>query len=43
MDKKKAISATNKKLKDIGKISTYPVVEFVLRSNKRLSKRNNIK
>lgn len=43
MDKKKAISATNRKLKDIGEISTYPVVEFVLRNNKRLSKRNNIK
>lgn len=40
MEKKKALSATNRRLKELGEISTYPVVEFVLRKNKRLSKKH---
>lgn len=37
LNKKKAIAATNRKLKEMGEVSTYPVVEFILRRNKKLS------
>lgn len=41
LDKKKAVAATNRKLKEMGEVSTYPVVEFVLRQKGRLSKKYN--
>jgi hypothetical protein len=41
LDKKKAVAATNRKLKEMGEVSTYPVVEFVLRQNKKLSKKGS--